>query len=106
MDVIYIANDNVLQLSSLTNGMTSALVGSATVSASLLDSTGTAITATGITWPLTMSAVAGATGNYRVTLPYTLTLTTGSTYTARIGVTAGTLHGRWDLPVRATARTS
>ena len=98
-DVIYIANDNVLQLSSLTNGMTAALLGGATVTTTLLTATGAGVTgATG----LTMSAVAGATGNYRVTLPYTLSLATGSTYTARIGVTAGALHARWDLPVRAT----
>ena len=102
MDVILIANDNVLQVSSLTNGMTAALVGGATVTANLLTATGATVSgATG----LTMSAVAGATGNYRVTLPYTLTLTTGSTYTARIAVVAGSLHARWDLPVRATTRT-
>lgn len=106
MDVIYLSNANVVELASLTNGVTDALVGAATVRCTLTDSAGVAVTgATGLSWPITMAAVAGATGTYRGTLPHTLTLTTG-TYTATITADAGgDLYGSWSVPVRATTRT-
>jgi hypothetical protein len=106
MDVIYISNANVVEISSLTNGATDVLVGSATVRCTLKDSAGVNVTgATGLTWPITMAAVTGATGTYRGTLPYTLSLATG-TYTATITADGGgDLYGTWQVPVRAVIRT-
>lgn len=103
MDVLYTgANDNVIELADLTNGMTAALVTGATVTANLLTASGVGVTgATG----LTLTAVAGATGTYRATVPYTVTLTTGSTYTARVTVVSGALHGEWNMAALATTRT-
>lgn len=102
MDVIYHSNDNTVSLASLTNGMTAAAVTGATVALNLLDSTGIGVTgATGIT----MVASTGSASTYRGTLPYSLSLTTGSTYTAKITATAGSLHGQWEVPVRCVERT-
>jgi hypothetical protein len=100
--VVYDNNDNIVTLSSVTNGMTAASVTGATVVLRLLNA-GTAVSgATGIS----MVASTGAKSTYRGTLPYTLTLATGTTYTAEITVTSGALHGQWDVPVRCATRTS
>jgi hypothetical protein len=105
MNVIYIANSNVVQLADLTNGLTGATVTGATVEVTLTDASGTSVTATGVTWPLTMAAASGATGTYRVALPHTLTLTTGGVYYADITASGGTgLQGAWHVPVRAMRR--
>lgn len=106
MDVIYRSNDNVVELSAVTNGQTAALIGSATVEVTLTDSAGTAITATGVSWPVTMAAVTGATGTYRGVLPYTLSLTADTVYYAAITCDGGSdLYASWSLPVRAMTRT-
>lgn len=103
MNVIYHSNDNVVSLASLTNGMTAATVSGATVTLSLLTSTGAGVSgATG----LSMTATTGTPSTYRGTLPYSLSLTTGSTYTAKIVVTAGALHGQWEVPVTIVERTA
>ena len=99
--VIYDNNDNIVSLSSVTNGMTAAAVTGATVSLRLLNA-GTAVSgASGIS----MVATSGAKSTYRGTLPYSLTLATGTTYTAEITVVSGALHGQWEVPVRCTTRT-
>ena len=106
--VIFDDNDNTITLSSLTNGATAALVGSATVGVTLQTSSGAGVSglATGLAWPLTMIAVAGATGSYRATLPHTLALTTGNTYTAVVTASGGAgLYATWKVPVRASTRT-
>lgn len=101
--VIYHSNDNVVSIASLTNGMTAAAVTGATVTLSLLTSAGASVTgATGIT----MVASSGATSTYRGTIPYSVSLTTGGSYTAKIVVTAGSLHGQWEVPVTAVERTA
>lgn len=106
MDVVYRANDNVIELSAVTNGQTDALIGGATVSVTLTDSTGATVTATGVSWPVTMSAVSGATGTYRGVLPYTLSLTADAVYYAEINCDAGTdLYASWSVPIRAKTRT-
>jgi hypothetical protein len=105
MDVLYIANSNVVEISALTNGQTSALISGATVGVTLTNATGTAVTATGVTWPVTLSAVSGATGTYRATLAHTIGLTTGATYYCDITADGGTdLQGAWHVPLRAVRR--
>lgn len=108
MDVVYVANDNIVELSGVGNALTSALLGSATVAVTLQTATGAAVPglATGSSWPLTMSPSA-TTGTYRTTLPYGLSLTAGTTYYANITASGGSsLHGEWLVPVRATTRSS
>jgi hypothetical protein len=99
--VIYDHNDNIVSLSSVTNGMTAESVTGATVSLRLLNAGAVVSGASGVS----MVATSGAKSTYRGTLPYTLTLATGTTYTAEITVVSGALHGQWEVPVRCTTRT-
>ena len=103
MNVLYNLNDNIVTLSSLLNGYTATAATGATVTLALLTATGAIVSgASGIS----MVATTGATSTYRGTLPYSLSLTTGSTYTARIVATHGTVRGQWDEPVRIVERTA
>ena len=107
-EVLFVANDNVIEVASLTNGLTDALVGGATVTVTLKDAAGASVSglATGYSWPLSLSAVSGATGTYRTTLPYGLALTASSNYTAEVTASGGPgLRAFWALPVRAMTRT-
>jgi hypothetical protein len=99
--VIYDNNDNIVSLSSVTNGMTAESVTGATVSLRLLNAGAVVSGASGVS----MVATSGAKSTYRGTLPYSLTLATGTTYTAEITVVSGALHGQWEVPVRCTTRT-
>lgn len=107
MDVIYRANTNVVEVPSLTNGLTDALVTGATVTCTIVDAAGTQVVgATGFSWPISLSAVSGATGSYYGVLPHTLTLAAGTVYYAQIAADAGVdLQGYWEVPVRAVTRT-
>lgn len=108
MDIVYDNNDNVVTLSALTNGLTDVLISGATVEVTLQTATGASVSglATGVTWPLTMAEATGMTATYRATLPYTLSLTAGTTYYAAITASGGAdLHGAWTVPVRAVTRT-
>ncbi len=72
MDVIYRSNTNVVEVPSLTNGLTDALVSGATVTCTIVTATGAQVVgATGFAWPVSLSAATGATGTYRGVLPHT-----------------------------------
>ena len=107
MDVIYRSNTNVVEVPTLTNGLTDALVTGATVTCTIVDAAGTQVVgATGFSWPVTLSAASGATGTYRGVLPHTLTLSDSTTYYAEITADAGVnLYAFWRVPVRAVTRT-
>jgi hypothetical protein len=81
--------------------MTAESVTGATVSLRLLNAGAVVAGASGVS----MVATSGAKSTYRGTLPYSLTLATGTTYTAEITVVSGALHGQWEVPVRCTTRT-
>lgn len=103
---LYISNDNLLTLVGLQNEATSAYLNSATVAVTLVDSDGTEVA--GGTWPLTMSYVGGSDGNYRATLPDTLTgLTNNDALTAQVSANGGAgLGGYWEIALTAKTRTS
>ena len=103
MNVLYSLNDNIVTIASLTNGYTAAAATGATVTLALLTATGAVVAgASGIS----MVATTGIPSTYRGTLPYSLSLTTGSTYTARIVATHGSVRGQWNEPVRIVERTA
>ena len=104
MHIIYISNDNLLTLDALTNTADSSFINDATVTVTLVDSTGTEVT--GETWPLAMSYVSSSNGKYQATLTDSLSLSKG-TYTAQITANGGAgLLGYWEITLRALVRNS
>lgn len=93
--VLYVGNDQLIELRGLKDGATGEPLDEATVSCTLLESDGVEVE--GEDWPLSMGAI--APGVYRATLAYTLPLVAGARYLIRIDVNAGAgLRGRWDVP--------
>lgn len=87
MAIIYILNDNVIELTGLQNAVDETYQNSATVTVTIKDATGTNVT--GETWPLALAYVASSNGDYRANLTEALGLTDGARYTATITADAG-----------------
>jgi hypothetical protein len=87
MAIIYITNDNVIELDELKNVVDGIYQNSATVIVTLTDADGAEVA--GETWPLAMSYVSGSNGTYRANLADTLTLTNGGRYDATVTADAG-----------------
>lgn len=77
-----IASDNVLELQSLKNTVTDALITDATVTAIMVDRSGDQVT--GEAWPVTL--VHDAAGTYRVVLSNQLAIVANRTYRVDITV--------------------
>lgn len=102
INILYVGNDNILELDSLKNDLTGADLNAATVSVTLKDSAGANVA--GSSWPLAMTYVAASNGTYRATLGYAIALVAGGRYTATITADAGAgLHASW--AVECVART-
>lgn len=96
-EVLYVGNDQLIELRGLADSSTGEPVDDAIVSCTMREIGGADVA--GQSWPITMAAVADASGVYRATLPYTLPLVAGARYMLRIDVNAGAgLRGRWDVP--------
>lgn len=104
IQILYIGNNSVLDLTSLRNEASNMPVLDAVVSVTLLNQQGAQVA--GSDWPMQMALVAESTGTYRATLPHTLALVEGTRYVARIVADAGEgLRAQWDMPCVARART-
>ena len=102
---LYIDNDNLLSVTGLKNASSGSYMNDATVTATLVDSTGT--TVTGQTFPVTLSYVADTDGNYQATLEDALSLNEGSVYTATISATTSSgLSASWQMTMKAIKRTA
>jgi hypothetical protein len=111
--IIYVANTNVLELSGLKSAIEDAFINDATVTVTLKDSEGNAVT--GQTWPTTMAYVAASDGVYRAIMKDGLSIVAADDdsaegvgeYTAFIEANAGTDRiGHWEFPVTAATRVS
>jgi hypothetical protein len=99
MQVLLFATDHVLEVSGLSNGLTGALIANATVTVTLVDATGEGVE--GVTWPLSVPAVTGVAGTYRVVLPAAMQVSPRSQLEARIIADAGAgLRRSWFVPLR------
>ena len=97
IEVIYLANDTLLELRDLRAETTGALMEGATVTAVLKDAAGTTVA--------TISLLEVEAGLYRGTLPYSTALTLNARYTATITADAGAgRRGTWTVPVLVKAR--
>lgn len=97
------ANDNLLQLSGLKNGLDDTFINDATVSASMRDAAGNLLS--GMDWPAALSYIADSQGCYRLTLNGDLNLLDGRYYTLEVSVEADGLNASWNKCIKATART-
>ena len=98
---IRIDNNNVIELQTLTNGITGAVDTGASVTVTLKDSSGTEVV--GQSWPAAMNHDTG--GTYRATLDDGLTLIATRSYTAIVdAVGTGGEVGHWEIPVQAITR--
>lgn len=98
----YIDNDNFVEISNLQDGISAALINSATVTLTIQDSDGNNVS--GISWPLTMAFVSGSDGIYRVVVDKAIGVVEGSSYRARITVVSGSLDGLWVIELAAQVR--
>ena len=104
-ELIYISNDNILELNGLKDEVAGTFINSATVTVTLVDSDGTEVV--GDTWPKTMSYATSSDGIYRATLLDTLTLTEGACYTAKVIADGGAgLQAYFETPIYAALRTT
>ena len=104
----YHLNDNLLRGTrlrtvNLTTGLEEYLTGAATVTVTVLDSAGVAVT--GETWPLALTYIAGSQGGFLGVLRNELAWTAGDLCTAVVVVDAGAdQHGEFTLPLQVLQR--
>lgn len=102
MQIIYLLNNNCVELRALTNSATNIVDTGATVEVTIRDSAGVAVT--GQTWPAAMSHVSA--GTYRATLEEDIAILANRPYRAFVDATGSSGEkGHWELPLRAMVRT-
>lgn len=99
---LYKGSDMLLDLEGLTNEATGEYLNAATVSVTLKDSTGTAVS--GESWPKTMAYVSDTNGVYRCALTYALSITAGQRYTAEITAVQSGQRAFWTVDVLCKTR--
>jgi len=100
----YLSADNVVQLGGFQNAIDSSYLNSATVTCTIKDTSGTAVT--GISWPVTLDYVAASNGIYRATIDKAIVLTYGSIYHVEITAAESGIDGFWRIPIQATYKDS
>lgn len=102
--VLFTGNDTVVEVKGLKGEVTGLPMNAATVTATLVDETGTQVT--GQSWPVSLSYVTGSDGNYRATLSHLLAITAGGKYTLNITADGGAgLLASWGIDCVARHRT-
>lgn len=96
--VLYQANDMLIELAGLKNGLDDTYYNAATVQVTLRDAAGAEV-AGGPAWPQALTYVAGSNGVYRAVLDDSITLVPDARYSAIVTADAGNgLKARWELP--------
>lgn len=101
-NIIFYKNDMLLELKGLKDVVLDTFVNGATVTATVVDSDGAAVT--GQSFPVTLDFVANSDGDYRVVLDSTIVLVIGKKYTAQITAVSSGIDGYWELDLRAVIR--
>lgn len=97
MTTVYVDNTNAILLEGLHSEIDDAYINDATVTVTVKDSSGVAVT--GASWPKTMTYVAASDGNYRAVLEDTIALIVERKFVAEITANGGSDRiGRWKLP--------
>lgn len=102
---LLLGNDHHVQVTGLKNGLDDAAVSAATLSLTVLDSTGTT-EVSGVSWPVTLAPVSGSPGDYAGVLPREVAITLGAVYTVRVEISdSGTgLDAQFDALARCKRR--
>ena len=100
--LIYINADNLIEYDGMRRASDETYINDATVTFTLKDSNGNAVT--GAT-TVAMAYVSGSDGKYQGTLDSTVTLTENAYYTVEFTATSGTLNDFRRLSVQAKYRT-
>ncbi len=103
-DVVYLDNDNLVELDELTNSATDAYINNATVTLTAIRD-GAGATVSGETFPKTMSYVTDSNGKYQAVVDKAVVLVAGQPYTAIIDAESSGIDGHWELPLIAHVRT-
>lgn len=98
---LFLGNDTSVELIGLNRSDTDAYVNDATVTFTLKDSNGTAVTGAE---NISMSYVSSSNGQYRGTLQDTVTLTNGGTYYLEVTATGAGFKGFWRFECLARYR--
>ena len=85
--VYYYKNDTLLELTGLKDEVTDAYINTATVTATVKNAAGTAVT--GQSWPLTLGYVTASDGDYLGVLEAALSVAVGDRLTVEVTVDAG-----------------
>jgi hypothetical protein len=102
--VAFVGNTNLLEIRGLKSAVEGTFINDATVSVTVKDASGAAIT--GQTWPTAMIYVAASQGDYRAVIEDDAALTARQTYTAEITVNAGVNRiGFWKYVFKPQDRT-
>jgi len=99
---IHIGNDTVVTLTGLQNAIDSSYQNSATVTCTIKDGSGSAVS--GVTFPVTMDYVAASDGIYRATIDKALAVSEGVTYYVEVTAAEGGVDGFWRIARHATYR--
>lgn len=102
--VILLDTDHVLEIPSLTNGVTGETISGATVTATLTTAGGEEVA--GETWPISLNEDPAVDGCYRGILPDSLVLVHGQRLYATVIATSGSLTRTWTLPLVARVGTT
>lgn len=102
MQTLHLNNDNVIELTGVTNGLDDSTVNTATVAVTLLDASEQALT--GQAWPVTLAYVPNTAGTYRGLLSRDLALTCNQTVVAHVTAEAGGMRGDWTTPLHVIKR--
>lgn len=100
---LYVDNSNVFELQGLTNSASGDFDVGATVTVTLYDRDGVAVT--GQVWPATMAYVTGTYATYRATLDSNIAIVAGSKYIAAVSALgSGGEAGNWSAILVAKTR--
>lgn len=94
--VYYLNTDHIIELETLTNGLTGAVINGATVTCTVYDADDTEVS--GESWPVTLTED-GSTGTYRGALSDALSVSNTDRLTAKVTATSSGLTRTWFVPV-------
>lgn len=101
---LYIGVDTVVTYGGMQNPITAAYINDGTVTCRIVDLSGTAVTPTGFTWPVTLNYVSASDGIYRGTIDKSIAISAGLSYFLEITAVGGTLDDFRRLPLTAAYR--